>query len=135
MDTQSINKNERLAKTSRILGIISSGFLLLTFLIGLWIRFSDFDEFKKLALLSWVAYSFLGSLITGLPGCSIAVIALRKNKAAGDDPGIKRIAVTGLILGSLEIVTILIFFIYFLLFGPSGPLPGPQTPIPSTVMP
>jgi uncharacterized membrane protein len=118
-----------------MLGILSLGLLLLTFLLAVWIKFSDYDEFRKLALVGWVVISFLGSLILGIPGCIIALIALRRNKAEGDDPSIKRIAVVGLVLGGLGIVTILILFAYALVFAPSIPPPDMQTPLPSTAIP
>ena len=135
METQSVSKTERLAKTSRILGILAFGFLLLTFLIGLWIRLSDFDEFKKLALLSWVAYAFLGNLITGIPGCITAIIALRKNREEGNDQKIKRTATIGLILSVLGIAMAVIIFVYALIFGTNTPPPDISTPVPSTASP
>ena len=135
MHIQPVNKTERLAKISRALGIVSSVFLVIAILIGVWIRFSDFDEFRKLALLGWVIFPFLGSLITGIPGCIIAIIALSRNKAEGGDPTVKKTAKLGLALSILGIVTAVAVFIVTLIFSSKNPPPPITTPIPSTMIP
>lgn len=135
MNTQSVSRTESLAKTSRVLGILSSIFLVIAILLALWIRFSSFDEFKKLALLAWVGYAFIGNLITGLPGVIVAIIALRRNNVEEDDPNIKKMATTGLILSILGIVVAVIFFIVAWIFSSNNPPPPIVTPVPSTTVP
>jgi len=136
MAIQSIRNIEGLAKVSRVLGIISFIFLLLASIIGLWIRLSDYDEFRKLALFAWVIYAFIGNLITGIPGFIVAIIALRRNKTADDDPNIKQVAKLGLLLSIMGTVVAVIVFISTLICSSINPPPPSVTPpIPSTAVP
>ena len=137
MDMQSDRKTERLAKTSRILGILS--FLLNLFPLGLfiWTRISG-PLGNDFSLLGWVFLSLflmLGGLLVGIPGCITALLALRKNRAEGDDPNIKKIATTGLIFSLLGVVMALIIIVSGWVFASNNPPPEINTPIPPTAIP
>ena len=134
MDASSTGTTGRLANGSRILGIISFGLLVVTILFLVWIKFSTYDEFEKLALLGWVLIIFLGSFIVGIPGCIIAIIALGRNNAAENDPGIKRTALTGLVLSGLVVAFVGILLVYVFFFNSSNP-PPPVPITPSSIIP
>lgn len=121
MNTQSVSKAERFAKTSRILGILSSGLIVLPILILLYARLSGryTDMGSALGIAFGAGFLFWGSLLFGLIGCVTAISALIRNKKAGNDQKIKRIAKIGLVLSSLAIVYFLIFLTYSQLFRPS----------------
>jgi amino acid permease len=135
MDANSAGKTERLAKVSRILGVLSFGLLVITSLFLLWIKFSNYDEFRKLALLGWAFILLLSSFILGISGCIVAITALRNNKAEGDNPKIKKIALTGLVLGGLVIAIVLALISFVFFFGYSNTPPMPITPSPPIPLP
>lgn len=135
MDTQSDRKTARLAMTSLILGILSFGLFLFACLILIWIKLSPFDEFRALALLGRAAILFLGSLILGLPGFVIALIALIRIRKEGDDNKTLRTVIIGLVLGGLGPAVVLIFLAYIFLFNSSSPPPVMITPSPLIPLP
>jgi len=137
MQTQSAQGIERLAKISRILGILSVGFILLAFAIWLWVTIFGVppDDASSFALSSLIAFLFLGGLILGIAGLITAMIALRRNREEGDDPVIKGIANSGLRLSIFSVAIVIILFAYILLFPQQIPPPDPTTPFPSTAIP
>jgi len=133
MNAQSASKTKRLAAIGLVLGILSSGLFLLACLILIWIKLSPFDEFRALALLGQVAILLLGSLILGLPGFVLALIALlriRKEENIHKTPGM---VIMGLALGGLGPAVILILLGYIILFNSSAPPPVMVTP--SSIIP
>ena len=136
MNIRSDGTTARLATISLILGIVSFGLLIFTILFLVWIKFSPYDEFEKLALVGWAFIIFLGCFIVGISGCIVAIITLRRNQAEGSDQGIKRIAFTGLVLSGLVIVFVGVLLIYVFFFNSSNPPPPvPITPSPLIPMP
>jgi len=137
MNTQSAGKTERLAKTSRVLGILS--FLLILFPLGLFIWTRIYgplgDDFSLLGWAYMAAFMMVGSLLVGIPGCITALLALKKNKAEGDDPNIKKIATTGLVLSLVGVVSALVIIVSAWVFASNNPPPDTTTPIPSTAIP
>lgn len=132
LDTQSAGKTKRLAKIGLILGIVSFGLLLLTLLLLLWIKFSDYDNFSKLGMFGWAVLLFLGSLILGISGCIIALIALRKYREESNDQKIKRTAIVGLIFSILAVVIALAMIVSAWISASNNSLPDTSTPMPST---
>ena len=137
MNTQSNRKTERLAKISRVLGILS--FLLILFPLGLFIWTRIYgplgDDFSMLGWAYLAVFMMLGSLLIGIPGCITALLALQKNKAEGDDPNIKRLATTGLVLSVAGVVCALVIIVSTWVFASNNPPPDMSTPIPSTAVP
>ena len=134
MQTQVAQGTERLAKTSRILGILSLALIVLAFGIWIWVTLfgGPADEPSGFALSALIALLFLGGLILGIAGLITALIALRRNREEGDDPVIKRIANVGLRLSILSVAIVVILFAFILLFPQQIPPPGP---FPSTAIP
>ena len=137
MNTQSTGKTERLAKISRVLGILS--FLLILFPLGLRLWTIIKGPLGDWSMLGWAylaVFMMLGSLLTGIPGLIIAWLALNRNKAEGGDSAIKRIASTGLVFSLLGIVGALLMIISAWIYASNNPPPpAPTTPIPSTAVP
>lgn len=137
MEIRSTQSTERLANTSRLLGLLSIVLILLAFAIWLWVTLfgGPPDDASSFALSSLIALLFLGGLIVGISGLITAMIALRRNREEGDDPVIKRIANVGLRLSILSVAIVVILFAYILLFPQQVPPPDPTTPFPSTAIP
>ena len=134
MQTQSAQGTERLAKISRILGVLSIGLIVLAFATWLWVTIfgAPPDDASSFALSSLIAILFLGGLILGIAGLITALVALRRNQEEGDDPVIKGIANVGLRLSILSVAIVVILFAYILLFPQQIP---PPDPFPSTAIP
>ncbi len=135
MDTQPDRKTARLAKISLILGILSFGLFLLACLILIWIKLSPFDEFRALASVGWAILLSVGSLILGMPGLVIAMIALARIRRLGSDNKTLRTGVIGLVLGGVGPAITLIFLTFVLLFNSPTPPPVPITPSPLLPLP
>lgn len=137
MKTESARKTERLAKTSRVLGILS--FLLILFPLGLFIWTRVFgpwsDEFSMLGWAFLAVFLMIGSLLVGIPGCITALLALKKNQAEGDDQNLKKMATTGLVLSLVGVVSVLAIIVSGWVFTTNNPPPDITPPIPSTAIP
>ena len=137
MSTESQSKTERLAKTSRVLGILS--FLLNLFPLGLfiWTRISGplSDDFSMLGWAFLAVFLMAGGLLVGIPGCITALLALKKNKAESDDPNIKKIATAGLVFSLVGVASALVIIVSAWVFASNSPPPDITTPIPSTTVP
>jgi len=137
MNTASQRKTERLAKISRVLGILS--FLLILFPLGLRLWTIIKGPLGDWSMLGWAylaVFMMVGSLLTGIPGLIIALIALNRNKAEGGDQAIKGIANTGLVLSILGILGASVMIISAWIYASNNPPPpAPTTPIPSTAVP
>ena len=137
MKTESARKTERLAKTGRVLGILS--FLLILFPLGLRLWTIIKGPLGDWSMLGWAylaVFMMLGSLLTGIPGLIIAWLALNRNKAEGGDPVIKSIANTGLVFSLLGVLGALaMIFSAWIYASNNPPPPAPTTPIPSTAIP
>lgn len=136
MNMEAQRKTKRLATISRVLGILS--FLLILFPLGLrlWtIINGPLGDWSQLGLAFLAVYMMLGSLLTGIPGLIIALLALNRNKAEGDDQAIKKIANTGLVFSILGVLGALVLIISAWIFASNNPPPAPTTPIPSTTVP
>lgn len=118
-----------LSTTNLILGILSFGFFLFTCLILLWIKLSPFYESKAILLLILAMISLLGSLILGIPGLIIGLIALIRIRKQGGDNKIMRTAILSLVLNGLGIAVLLIYLGYTVLFNPPTPPPVEITPL------
>lgn len=133
------HRTERLAKISRVLGILS--FLLILFPLGLflWARVisPQGDDFSLLGWAVLAAFMLLGSLLAGVPGCILAMLALNGNRADGEDPTIKKTANTGLFFSMLGILGALVIIGYAWIDASNtpNPLPTPLNPMPTTVAP
>jgi len=114
-------KVNRLPEISRVLGIVSIGFLIIAF--PLWLHARHEAEgiyYWGVALYALVIpflTMFLGSLVFGLAGIITASIALIMIKKKGEANRIRRIAITGLILSSLGTVIIAFLIMYLIYFG------------------
>jgi hypothetical protein len=139
MSIESQHKTERLAKISRVLGGIS--FLLILFPLGLflWARAISppSDDFSLLGWAVLAVFMMLGSLLLGIPGCVLALVALNRNKVEGEDPAIKKIANTGLLFSVLGIIGALVIIVFGWIGASSmpGPVPTPIAPKPTTSVP
>ncbi len=115
---------ELLSMTSLILGILSFGLALASFLPILWAR--QGGSFGMVVGLGMLALSImLGGLILGIPGFILGIIALVRFRKRINHNNILRTAIVGIILSSLGIATLLILFVIPALLDPSGPLRGP----------
>jgi len=124
MKTESGEKNKWLAITSLVLGILSFGLALASFLPIFWAR--QGGSFGMVIGLGMLALSImLGGLILGIPGFIMGVIALVRFRKRIDHNNIMRTATVGMILSCLGIATPIIFFVVPVLLDPSGPLLGP----------
>jgi hypothetical protein len=137
MDTQPINKAERLAKTSRILGILSAGILIVAALILIYARFilGDTDWISGIGYVIFALLLLFISLVVGLSASITALIALNRTKDDGDDPMVRRLANLGLTLGLASVLLILIFIVVTWIFSSNAPPPDISTPIPATAVP
>jgi hypothetical protein len=137
VNTESQSKTERLAKISRVLGILS--FLLTLFPLGLftWERIYGpwNDEFSMLGWAFLAVFMMLGGLLLGIPGCITALIALKKNMAESNDPIIRRVATTGLVFSLLGVVSVLAIIVSGWIFTTNNPPPDMTPPMPSTTVP
>jgi D-alanyl-lipoteichoic acid acyltransferase DltB (MBOAT superfamily) len=110
VNTESGIKNKWLANTSLILGILSFGLALASFLPIFWA--SNGGTFGMIIALGMLALlTMLGGLILGIPGFIMGVIALVRFRKRIDHNNILRTATVGIILSSLGIATPLIFFV------------------------
>jgi hypothetical protein len=137
MDTQPINKVERLANISRILGIISVGIMVVAGLILIYARFilGDTDWVSGIGYVIFALLLFFVSLIVGLSASITALIALNRNKEGSNDPKVRKLANLGLTLGLASVLPILIFFAVTWIFSSGTPPPDISTPIPATAVP
>jgi len=133
MNTESDKKNELLAGISLILGILSFGLFILASLSLIWIRLAHFGEYQAISYVYWALLILLGSLILGIPGCMIALVALIRIRKQGSDNKTLRTAILGLVLGGIGPAFILFYVAFGLLFNPSTPAPPLITP--SSIIP
>jgi hypothetical protein len=137
MGTESQRKTERLAKTSRILGILTVAVLVIAGLILIYARFflGGADWVSGIGYVIFALLLFLLSLLLGISATITALIALRRNKEEGDDQMLKKVANLGLVLGLFCAILILIFFGITWMLSSNAPPPDISTPIPSTTVP
>ena len=139
MSNESQRRTERLAKISRVLGILSS--LLIVFPVGLflWTRIigPSGDDFSLLGWAVLAVFMMLGSLLTGIPGCILALVALNRNKAEDGNATIRSIANMGLVFSLAGILGALVIlgFAWMDGFNNPNPPPIPLTPKPTTTVP
>ena len=133
MDTESNRKTTRLARISLVLGILSFGLFLFACLSLIWIKLSPFNESTAILFVSWAFMLFLGSLIVGLPGLILAVIALVRIIKDGSDNKTQRTVIIGLVLGGVGTTFVLFYLAFVLLFDSSTPSPVAITP--SSIIP
>jgi hypothetical protein len=98
VETKSVNKTERLAKVSRVLGILAVGLMITLFLISLYDMLIG-GTGSGFALLSRLLLS--GSILFGASSCITAMIALVKNSREGNNNETRKIATRGFALGVL----------------------------------
>lgn len=110
MNTKSSDRTKGLATISLILGIISLGLALSSFLPILWARQGG-SFGMVIALGSLALVSMLGGLIIGTPGLILGVIALVRGRKQRDQSIILRLATVGIILNGLGMATIFIFIV------------------------
>ena len=136
METRSTQSADRLAKISRILGLLSIAFIAEAFGLWFWVTFISRpnDDASLLALGFWIVIFFLGGLASGIVGVITAIIALQKNSQGGNDPIVTRIAKVAMRLSILSVAVVVILFSYILLFPRQIPPPDTTTPIPSTAI-
>lgn len=139
MNSESQRRIERLAKISRVLGGMS--FLLILFPLGLflWARVISppSDDFSLLGWAVLAVFMMLGSLLLGIPGCVLALVALNRNKAEGEYPTIKKIANTGLLFSMLGMIGALVIIVFGWSIASTSPIPpaGTIAPKPTTSVP
>jgi len=75
----------------------------------------------------------LGSLILGLPGLVIAIIALIRISKDGSDNKTQRTVIVSLVLGGVGTAFVLFYLAFVLLFDSSTPPPVAITP--SSIIP
>lgn len=137
MDTSSTSKAERMAKVSRVLGILSVALLVIGGAIFIYVRFffEAVDWVSGLGYAFFALLVFLGSVIIGLGACITAWIALKRNKEGDDDQAVKKMANLGLVLGLVSVVLILGFFAFAWIVSSNTPPPDISTPIPPKTAP
>ena len=119
MKTRSARNTERLAKISRILGILSVGFAIIPFPISFLLsKFSGWNNddgtFYSVGFL--LVFIFLGSMVFGVLGGITALIAIGKTMEEVGDNRITKKATTGLVLSSLGVSAVPLLFIYLRFF-------------------
>ena len=140
MNTQSNAKTKRLAITSLILGILSSGLFLFACLILLWVKLSPsggWGEFGEIAMgiVGLALLLILGSSALGIPGLIIGFSVLLRIKKDGDVNKIMGITILSLVLNGLGVTVFLIYLAYIFVLNPPHPPPveiTPFSPIPPT---
>ena len=135
MDTESNRKTKRLATIGLILGILSLGLFILAGLGLTWVKLAHFGEFQAMLYVYWAFFIFLGSLILGIPGCLIALVALLRIRMEGIHSKTLRTVIISLMLGGVGPAFILIYLAFTLLFDSSSPPPVPITPSPLVPLP
>ena len=133
MDTESNRKTTRLTRIGLVLGILSFGLFLFACLTLIWVKLAHFGEFQAMLYAYWALLILLGSLILGIPGCIIALVALIRISKDGSDNKTQRTVIIGLVLGGVGPAFILFYLAFGLLFDSSTPLPAPITP--SSIIP
>ena len=133
MNTESDKKNELLAGISLILGILSLGLFILASLSLIWIRLAHFGEYQAISYVYWALLILLGSLILGIAGCMIALVALIRIRKEGIHSKTLRTVIVSLVLGGLGPAFILIYLTFSLLLYNPPPLPIQITP--SSIIP
>jgi hypothetical protein len=139
MNSESQRGTERLAKISQILGTIS--FVLILFPVGLflWSRIlgQSGDDFSLLGWAVLAVFMMLGSVLSGVPGFILALVALNRNKQQGENATIKNIANTGLVFSLVGILGTLVIlgFAWVDGFSNPNPAPNPLPPKPTTTVP
>ena len=120
MNTRSDRNTTWLAIISLILGILSFGLALVSFLPILWGR--QGGQFAMVFAMGVLAMSaLLGGLILGIPGFIMGVIALIRFRKQRGHNRIMRMATVGISLSILGIATLLVFLLIPLLFDPLAP--------------
>ena len=133
MDTRSDGKTKRLATISLILGILSFGLFILASLSLIWIKLAHFGEYQAMLYVYLALLTLLGSLILGIPGCIIALVALIRIRKEGIHSKTLRTVIVSLVLGGVGPAFVLFYLAFVLLFDSSTPPPVPITP--SSIIP
>lgn len=135
MDT--VGKVERLAKISRILGILSVGIPIVAGLILIFVRFflDTSDWVSGVGYVVLALLLFLVGLMLGLSACITALIVFKRNRAGGNERAIRRMANLGLVFGLVSVTAVLIFYISAWFLSSNASPPDIGTPIPSTMAP
>jgi uncharacterized membrane protein len=133
MDTESNRKTTRLARISLVLGILSFGLFILASLSLIWVKLAHLGEYQAMLYVYSAFLVFLGSLILGLPGLVIAMLALVRIGKDGSDNQTQRTAIIGLVLGGVGPAFILFYLAFSVLFY--SPAPPPVQITPSSISP
>jgi uncharacterized membrane protein len=136
MNTESQNKIERLAKTSRVFGILAVVLLIIPFLRLLYpLRGPNYYGETGFGLAVLAMLSFLGWILSGVIACVTALSALARNRREGNNTDTRKIATLGLKLGGLSVLIAVLIFIYVSIAASGNRPPNLPTPIPSTAIP
>lgn len=133
MDTESKRKTTQLARITLILGILSFGLFMLASLSLIWIKLAHFGEYQAMLFVYSAFLIYLGSLILGVPGLIIAMIALVRIIKDGSDNQTQRTVIIGLVLGGVGTAFVLFYVAFVVLFDSSAPPPVAITP--SSIIP
>jgi hypothetical protein len=137
MNIRSARITERLAKVSRVSGILSVGLLVIAGSILIYARFflGDADWASGLGIIVFGLLLFFISLVLGVSACITALIALKRNREDGDDQTIRKTAYLGLVPGLAGVVVILLFYAVVWLLTSSAPPAEIRPPMHSTTVP
>lgn len=133
MDTESNRKTTQLARISLVLGILSFGLFMLASLSLIWVKLAHLVEYQAMLYVYSALLVFLGSLILGIPGCMIALVAFIRISKDGSDKKTQRTVIIGLVLGGVGSAFILFYVGFSVLFY--SPVPPPVSITPSAIIP
>ena len=99
----------------------------------IWVKLAHLGEYQAMLYVYSALLVFLGSLIFGLPGLIIAMIALVRIGKDGSDHKTQRTVIIGLVLGGVGPAFVLFYLAFTVLFY--SPTPPPVAITPSSIIP